>query len=67
MSKRIPQRIRRFVLRRDKCCVFCKSEDELTIHHKDRNKENNAVRNLVVVCDSCHITLEKLIDRVLRR
>ena len=28
---------------------------ELTIHHKDRNRNNNKLKNLEIQCDKCHM------------
>jgi 5-methylcytosine-specific restriction endonuclease McrA len=30
------------------------SEVDFTVHHKDGNKSNNTMENLVTVCNSCH-------------
>lgn len=39
-----------------KCAVCNYDEDEriLQIHHRDCNRNNNAVENLVVLCPNCH-------------
>ncbi len=41
-------------------CEKCglKSHDykkSLAVHHKDRNKKNNLINNLEILCDSCHM------------
>lgn len=37
-------------------CNKCKSVDKrvLAVHHKDRNRQNNSVSNLVWLCHNCH-------------
>ena len=40
-------------IERDKC-VDCGSIDLLAIHHIDKDKTNNALDNLQVLCRACH-------------
>ena len=35
-------------------CNICSSLNQLRVHHKDRNKFNNDLNNLIIVCKSCH-------------
>ena len=35
-------------------CSHCKSESKLEIHHKDRNRKNNKLSNLMILCSKCH-------------
>ena len=35
-------------------CAYCGSTRHLLIHHKDENRHNNEVENLIVLCKSCH-------------
>lgn len=35
-------------------CSRCGSTNELIVHHKDRNRSNNSVSNLELLCVSCH-------------
>jgi hypothetical protein len=35
-------------------CLFCKSKKFLQVHHKDMNRKNNNLNNLIVVCMKCH-------------
>lgn len=37
-------------------CIRCKTDDSrvLTAHHKDKNRQNNAVINLIWLCHNCH-------------
>lgn len=49
----------RDILRRsgiDILCLKCKSEDVriLAVHHKDKDRSNNAVSNLIWLCHNCH-------------
>ena|SRR5258708_2294261 len=52
-------RVYRNILERSgvkKICVFCKSVDKrvLVVHHKDHNRFNNEITNLVWLCLNCH-------------
>jgi 5-methylcytosine-specific restriction endonuclease McrA len=46
------------VIKRDKyICQMCKkipALDKLVVHHKDRNRKNNSLTNLITLCRSCH-------------
>lgn len=47
--------IREFILMRDdNSCQDCGSENNLHIHHQDRDKNNNNPFNLKTLCASCH-------------
>ncbi|MFW6282022.1 MAG: HNH endonuclease [bacterium] len=35
-------------------CERCGSKENLLVHHKDRNRENNNLENLEMLCKSCH-------------
>ena len=37
-------------------CARCKSDDTRTLsaHHKDRNRQNNSISNLIWLCYNCH-------------
>lgn len=41
-------------LKQKKECEICKQKTNLRIHHKDRNRKNNKIENLIVVCEACH-------------
>ena len=41
-------------------CNRCSSEDNLCVHHRDRNRQNNDLNNLEVLCRSCHSREHKL-------
>jgi len=49
---------------REKCirekgeqCVACASTSNIVVHHKDADRENNDLENLVPLCKSCHRAL----------
>ena len=48
---------------RDDRCADCGSRDDLHVHHKDRNHENDDPANLVTLCASCHLKLHWREDR----
>lgn len=35
-------------------CEVCGSTENICIHHRDKNRENNSRENLMVVCKRCH-------------
>lgn len=35
-------------------CEFCESTKQLRVHHKDHDRTNNKLKNLMIVCKSCH-------------
>jgi hypothetical protein len=52
----------RSVLTRNKVnpkCVFCGLEDKriLAVHHIDKNKINNNIKNLIWLCHNCHFLI----------
>jgi len=43
------------VLKRDNfTCQTCGAKDDLVVHHKDENVENNKMDNLITWCRACH-------------
>lgn len=40
----------------NKCenCGYDKHQEILGVHHKDRNRKNNELTNLIVLCPNCH-------------
>jgi 5-methylcytosine-specific restriction endonuclease McrA len=40
----------------NKCanCEYDKIPEILEVHHKDRNRENNNLENLIILCSRCH-------------
>lgn len=40
-------------------CEICGSKNNLDIHHKDGNWQNNSLDNLMCLCRSCHTKLER--------
>jgi len=56
------------VLERDNhTCQKCGSKDDIHIHHIDWNKENNELDNLILLCNSCHLTLHNFVPERFRR
>ena len=39
-----------------KYCRLCKTKDfrVIAVHHKDKNRKNNSIENLVYLCHNCH-------------
>lgn len=35
-------------------CEWCKVTTDLLVHHKDHDRTNNTLDNLIVVCKRCH-------------
>lgn len=36
-------------------CMRCGSGNDLEVHHKDRDRDNNSPENLEVLCHGCHM------------
>ncbi|GFT91661.1 hypothetical protein NPIL_553221 [Nephila pilipes] len=43
----------------DYCQLWFRNDDILEIHHKDRNRENNMIKNLLLLHGHCHDDLHK--------
>ena len=53
---------RKFILRTfPNECFICQKKEDLIVHHKDGNRENNGVTNFVILCASCHNVLHKFV------
>ena len=37
-----------------KRCAICEAKDRLEVHHKDKNRKNNELSNLMILCTQCH-------------
>ena len=49
--------IRRIIfeeIKKDYECELCSSEENIEIHHKDKNPFNNKIENISILCKSCH-------------
>lgn len=48
----------------NKCkeCGYKKFLEVLIVHHKDRNRENNVIENLEILCPTCHMEKHFLSD-----
>lgn len=40
-------------------CGYCEHPEILGVHHKDKNRKNNDLSNLIVVCPNCHSLLHR--------
>lgn len=40
-------------------CSVCGTKKKLEVHHKDKNRKNNVVENLMIVCLKCHKSIHK--------
>lgn len=41
----------------ERVCEWCGSTEKIHVHHKDRNRANNAKDNIMILCVSCHAYL----------
>jgi uncharacterized protein with FMN-binding domain len=42
-------------------CQICGNEKvKLLVHHKDKNRKNNVLSNLMIVCRSCHNKIHRI-------
>ena len=46
-----------------KVCNRCNTDKNLLVHHKDGNRLNNNMNNLIILCKKCHSKLHREIDR----
>lgn len=42
-----------------KSCAMCGDKGKLWVHHKDGNRNNNEINNLMTICPSCHLYIHK--------
>jgi len=53
--------LKRAIKERDKyTCGMCKNQEDLVVHHKDRNKKNCNPNNLITLCRKCHSKIHKM-------
>ena len=45
---------KRIMLKKHNACQICGSKKNLELHHKDENRGNNSLKNLQLLCKSCH-------------
>ncbi len=71
-SKRNFQRYKRELLGKGKesyrkyikdLCLFCQTNNNLIVHHLDKNRKNNLENNLITLCSSCHNKLHKIFKK----
>lgn len=44
-------------IRNEECELCGKSNKRIIIHHKDKNRKNNEIINLMAICDKCHVKI----------
>jgi len=45
-----------------KRCAICGTKKNLQVHHKDQNRKNNKLFNLMILCSKCHGKVHQLIN-----
>lgn len=52
----------------DKCylCGYDRHQDALVVHHKNMDRTDGSVENLVVLCANCHAVIHKLYRRLIK-
>jgi hypothetical protein len=45
---------KRMILEIKQMCEFCGTNKDLHVHHIDKNRQNNQLSNLKLLCRSCH-------------
>lgn len=48
------KRVKRLIIQRDRKCLYCGQNEDLSVHHIDYNKFNNSESNLITLCLSCN-------------
>ena len=51
---------------KDDICEKCGSSETIEVHHIDRNRKNNKIENLLLLCKSCHSKEHKVILHIKR-
>lgn len=46
--------IKRDMIKQCEHCGYDKIPEILGVHHKDKNRNNNNISNLIVLCPNCH-------------
>jgi hypothetical protein len=48
-------------------CVKCRTSDDriLAVHHKDKNRQNNDLSNLIWLCHNCHFLVHHYSDEAI--
>jgi len=55
--------LKKLVLKKKiKNCSICNSNKHLCVHHIDKNKNNDNLDNLLIVCKSCHSKIHKIVE-----
>lgn len=44
-----------------KYCEKCGKKEKLIVHHIDGNRNNNKIKNLMTICESCHKIEHKIV------
>lgn len=44
-------------------CAFCKTKEKVAIHHIDGDKKNNYKKNLIAVCNHCHMMIHAVVKQ----
>lgn len=57
LSHSTAERIAYTIMGKEKKCELCGSVQNIDVHHKDGDPNNNTRENLMVVCRSCHMKL----------
>lgn len=47
-------------------CALCGSDDKLQIHHKNYNRSDSRLPNLICLCKDCHLRLHAKSDKAIR-
>lgn len=56
------KRLKRMIFERDEFkCAICTTNRDITVHHKDHNRQNNTLENLITLCRS-HNSKANFID-----
>src|SRR5690606_4448832 len=50
-------RVAYITLNLPKVCSLCGSTEQVHVHHRNMNRGDNSLDNLVIVCNSCHQTV----------
>lgn len=52
---------------RERRCSVCGSEEQIVIHHLNKDRYDNSKENLIVLCNSCHSRMHRVLEAFEKR
>ena len=65
LNKTLTPKIRKSILRRfHNQCSLCEKKERLCVHHKNRDRSDNRIENLTVLCYLCHDRWHEMLYKI---